>query len=119
MKNKLIYILNEKAKEISLLENDENNKKIISLINMIVLISLSQSKIWTFNRISDLSCLTVKHILWIKEEKNLTLKQRNAINVYVDLIKANHIDDVRNLYKTELKHNELINKVKELLPNND
>ncbi len=117
MKNDIISILNEKLKELSspILTNTSDNEKIIALINMIILISLSQTKIWRCHTKIDIKNLNVKHILYISKDKSLTKKQKASVEHYLNLIKAYHVDEAKNLYKTEKQHELLLNEIIELI----
>lgn len=96
-------------------EKNTEDKKLILLIDMIIQISLSQTKIWQLTKKIDLNTLNIKYILWIYNEKNLTKKQRDSLSKYIEIIKANEIDDVKKLYKTESQHSFLMNKIKYLM----
>lgn len=117
MKNDIISVLNQKLKELSspILRDNSDNEKIIALINMIILISLSQTKIWKCHTRIDIKNLNVKHILYIAKDKSLTKKQKASVEYYLNLIKAHHVGEAKNLYKTEKQHDLLVNKIIELI----
>lgn len=117
MKNDIISVLNQKLKELSspILTDNSDNEKIVALINMVILISLSQTKIWKCHTKIDIKNLNVKHILYISKDKSLTKKQKASAEHYLCLIKAHHVDEAKNLYKTEKQHELLINKIIELI----